>query len=194
MARKPQQRAIETRSKLLDVGVALAQERGFDALRVEEIVLKAGVSKGTFFARFTDKDGFMSELIGAQLNARLEELEAKPVPPSVEGIVRALAPLHDFMTCERYVFDIIIRYSGAAKIEAIGPIALSFGRYEYLVSKWVGSGYYRRDINPHLMAEGIQAFAVQAMALEFCALHDTEGRDARLTRYLRAWLTPGEGV
>jgi hypothetical protein len=37
----------------------------------------------------------------------------------------------------------------------------------------------------------VQAFATQAMALHFCALHNAVPLDQRLRPYLSAWLQPG---
>lgn len=163
---------------------------GYDALRVEEVVLRAGVAKGTFFAHFRDKDALMDLLIGAQLNSLMDDISKGPVPHDVPALIAALRPLHNFMTCERYVFDVILRYSGAAAIEEIGAIAQTFERYLFLVRDWIEAGSYRQDVSAMLLAEGVQAFAVQTMALHFCALHTDTAMDERLIVYLNAWLTP----
>jgi AcrR family transcriptional regulator len=192
MARATQKRALETRASLIAAADALAKVHGYEGLRVEEIVAEAGVAKGTFFKHFGDKDGLMETLIAAQLQSEIARLAEIELPPtSVEGVVETLSPLHHLMTRERYVFDIVVRYSGAVAIAEIGPMAMVFGDYLHVVGKWMTAGYFRPDITPHLAAEGVQAFAVQAMALEFCALHTSKGRDARLIEYLRAWLRPG---
>lgn len=192
MARATQKRALETRATLIDVAQRLAELNGYEGLRVEEIVAEAGVAKGTFFKHFGDKDGLMEVLIAAQLDAELERLDdLQLAPTSPEGVVEALSPLHDMMTRERYVFDIVIRYSGATAIAEIGPMALVIGKYAHVVAKWMKAGHFRPDLPEHLTADGVQAFAVQAMGLEFCALHENMGRDARLIEYLRAWLRPG---
>ena len=94
------------------------------------------------------------------------------------------------MTRERYVFDLILRYSGAAAIAEIGPIANTFGRYVYLVEDWVKAGAYRTDISPELIAEGIQGFAIQSISLKFCALHGSTSFVDRLKTYLEAWMLP----
>ena len=193
MTRVIQKRALETRATLLATATALVEQDGYHALRVEQVVADAGVAKGTFFKHFGDKDGLMQVLIAEQLSAELDRLsQLKPVPASPAEIVVALSSLHDMMTCERYVFDIVIRYSGAAAVDAIGPLAVVFGKYLDIVEQWVAGSQLRPDLTPTLVAEGIQAFAVQAMALEFCALHTSMGRTARLTEYLTAWLQPGQ--
>ena len=193
MTRVKQKRALETRATLLATATALVEQHGYHALRVEQVVADAGVAKGTFFKHFGDKDGLMQVLIADQLSGELGRLaELTPEPVSPAEFVEALSSLHDMMTRERYVFDIVIRYSGAAAVDTIGPLAVVFGKYLDVVGQWVVAGQVRPDLTPTLVAEGVQAFAVQAMALEYCALHTSMGRNARLTEYLTAWLKPGQ--
>ncbi|MEO0361173.1 MAG: TetR/AcrR family transcriptional regulator [Pseudomonadota bacterium] len=187
--RKPQKRTLETRARLIAAAEAAIAEAGYDALRVDEVARAAGVAKGTFFAHFRDKDALMDLLIGAGVDARLDAMEAAS-PRSVDEMVEALRPLIAFMTSERYVFDVILRHSGAAAREEIGPIATTFGRFDRIVARWLTESAAREDVPADLLAEGVQAFAVQAMALKFCALHEEESAEDRLGRYLAAWLSP----
>lgn len=190
MARAIQQRTLKTRAKLLDAATAVVSEHGYEALRVEEVVLRAGVAKGTFFAHFKDKEALMAQLIGAEIDVHLDHLAEMPPPTSVAQLTQTMLPLIDFMCCERYVFDIILRHSGAAQIADIGPIALTFGRHADIMSRWLTAHPFRKDIPPDLQAEGIQAFVMQAISLAFCALHDALSPKERLEVYLMAWLQP----
>ncbi|MGI9578989.1 MAG: TetR/AcrR family transcriptional regulator [Microthrixaceae bacterium] len=45
-----------TRSRLLDASIAVLAERGYHAARVDDIVSRAGVSHGTFYLYFANKD------------------------------------------------------------------------------------------------------------------------------------------
>ena len=47
-----QARTLKTRAKLLSAATALIAHSGYEALRVEEVVVKAGGAKGTFFSHF----------------------------------------------------------------------------------------------------------------------------------------------
>lgn len=190
MAKTVQARTLKTRAKLLSAAKDLIENSSYEALRVEEVVLRAGVAKGTFFSHFKDKDALMDQLIGARLSEILTEIEAGPVPKSASDMVAALRPFIAFMTSERYVFDLILRYSGATAISEIGPIAQTFGQHVELFLKWVTHPGVpvRDDIAPELLAEGISAFMIQAMSLKFCALHSSVSVEARLEPYLQAWL------
>jgi len=190
MARAIQKRTLETRARLIASAEEIIAEGGFEALRVEEVVLRAGTAKGTFFVHFKDKDALMDLIIGTRIDTLLDVLEAEPAPRTLEEMVEALNPLCAFMTCERYVFDMILRYSGAAAVEDIGPIAATFGRQIEVFGGWLAETPFRRDIPVELQAEGVQAFMIQAMAAQFCALHKAQLIRDRLVPYLQAWLTP----
>jgi AcrR family transcriptional regulator len=190
MAKPVQKRTLETRARLIQSAEALIEKAGYEALRVEEVVLAAGVAKGTFFAHFKDKDALMDLLIGREINGCLDAIEKRPPPESVDDLVRALMPLMTAMTSERYVFDVVIRHSGAVAIEEIGVIATTFERQIHVFANWLAKGPFRRDVPPPLLAEGVQAFAIQTMALNFCALHTQEDMAERLRGYLEAWLLP----
>lgn len=190
MQKPIQKRTLKTRARLLKVSADLVDRNGYKALRVEEVVLAAGVAKGTFFAHFKDKDALMEILIGEKLAACFDQAEAGPVPQTVPEIIAALEPVHGFMTSERYVFDLLLRYSGATAIAEIGPIAHCFERYTRVVTRWLETAKMRSDVSADLLAEGVMAFAIQAMSLNFCALHELQSFDGRLKIYLNAWLTP----
>lgn len=190
MARAIQKRTLETRARLVEAAEEIIAESGFEALRVEEVVLRAGTAKGTFFAHFKDKDALMDLIIGGRIDTYLDALERKAPPRTVEKLAKALMPLCTFMTCERYVFDLILRYSGAAAVEEIGPIATTFGRQIVVLEGWLTKLPFRQDISADLQAEGVHAFMIQAMATNFCALHNAQSIEERLLPYLRAWLMP----
>ena len=49
-------KALETRKVLFDTARALFTEKGFDTVSVDEIVAKAGTSKGSFYTHFKSKE------------------------------------------------------------------------------------------------------------------------------------------
>ena len=193
MKKAVQQRTLETRSRLTSVADQLVAEKGFEALRIEETVQAAGVAKGTFFAHFKDKDELMDLLIGQRIETLLDRMATEPAPRDADQLAQRLMPLVELMSSERYVFDLIMRRSGALAVEEIGPIALSFGRIGELVGQWLAQGAFRQDVPIEILVEGVEAFLMQTLALNFCALHKDKTIKARLQPYLRAWLTPAAG-
>jgi AcrR family transcriptional regulator len=190
MKKAVQQRTLETRSRLTSVADELAAEKGFEALRIEEVVQRAGVAKGTFFAHFKDKDELMDLLIGERINSLLDGMATGPAPRDADQLAQRLMPLVELMSSERYVFDVILRRSGAMAVEEIGPIASTFGRLGELMGQWLAQGSFRKDVPLEILVEGVEAFLVQTLALNFCALHKDKTMKARLQPYLRAWLAP----
>ncbi len=190
MARAQQQRTLKTRARLIAASEDIIEQRGFENLRVEDVVSLAGTAKGTFFTHFKDKDALMDLIIGGMIDQYLDTLEAGAVPNTVQEMVGALLPLCNFMISERYVFDLILRHSGAAAKEEIGPIAQTFDRQVKVLAQWLSDGRFRKDVPAMILAEGIQAFAVQCMALHFCAINSEEPMQARFSMYLDAWLNP----
>ncbi len=185
-----QKRALATRDKLLTAAKDLIAKESFEALRVEDVVRAAGVAKGTFFAHFKDKDALMEQIIGAHMADLIAETAKAPTPKDIPAMVERLLPLIHFMTSERYVFDVIVRHSGAAAISDIGPIAAQFDVQIALFARWAQEVPYRPDIAPELVGEGISAFFIQAIALNFCALNSRQALESRLSSYLDAWLCP----
>jgi AcrR family transcriptional regulator len=193
MKKAVQQRTLETRSRLTSVADELVAEKGFEALRIEEVVQRAGVAKGTFFAHFKDKDELMDLLIGERINSLLDGMATGPAPRDADQLAQRLMPLVELMSSERYVFDVILRRSGAMAVEEIGPIASTFGRLGELMGQWLAQGSFRKDVPLEILVEGVEAFLVQTLALNFCALHKDKTMKARLLPYLRAWLAPVVG-
>lgn len=54
--------AAGTRGKLLEAGCALAHSQAFANLRIDDIVERAGVAKGTFYLHFADRTAFLVAL------------------------------------------------------------------------------------------------------------------------------------
>ncbi len=61
----------ETVRKLLEAGVAEFEERGFNGVRVDDVVKRAGISHGTFYLYFANKE----DLFKALLRDALHDME-----------------------------------------------------------------------------------------------------------------------
>lgn len=188
MKKPVQKRSLATRGKLIESAKKIISKKGFSAIRVEEVVQEAAVAKGTFFAHFHDKDALMDLIIGGEINTHLDAIERQPTPEDLDTLIHHLLPLMQFMTTERYVFDLILRHSGAAAMEEIGPIAQTFDRQVRVLTQWISDGPFRKDVPAKILSEGIQAFTVQCMALHFCAINSKLPMQNRLKEYLEPWL------
>ncbi|WP_306151740.1 hypothetical protein [Roseovarius sp. MMSF_3281] len=59
-----------------------------------------------------------------------------------------------------------------------------------MFTKLLEDAPFRKDISAGLLGEGIQAFAIQALALDFCTINNEMPLEDRLSVYLEAWLLP----
>ena len=83
---KRQQQAIETKQKLLDAADALAKEKGFDAMSVDEIVALCGVAKGTFYHYFETKDDLLVYLTRAPYDELKRKFAATDGQPYLDRL------------------------------------------------------------------------------------------------------------
>lgn len=65
-------RAARTRSALIAAGFELLAEKPIDAIPIDEVVVRAGVAKGSFFNHFADKPAFAGA-IADEVRLELEE-------------------------------------------------------------------------------------------------------------------------
>jgi AcrR family transcriptional regulator len=91
--------APETRAKLLAAARQAFAELGYAKARVEDIVGRAGVGHGTFYAYFPNKRAALAALVDENA-ATLVELADRPwgvgdVPASLRSVLRGLADLYD---------------------------------------------------------------------------------------------------
>lgn len=72
MARKPDRRIQRTRRLLWDAFRALIEEKGYGAVSVQDIIVRADVARTTFYLHFKDKD----DLLTYGLRAHYEQFQA----------------------------------------------------------------------------------------------------------------------
>jgi AcrR family transcriptional regulator len=68
-----------TVNKLLDAGMIELDGHGLQGIRVDDVVKRAGVSHGTFYLYFSNKDDLFRTLLGAALREMLELADEFPV-------------------------------------------------------------------------------------------------------------------
>lgn len=85
------------RDALSEAAASLFQEHGFEAVTVEEIATKAGVSRRTFFRYYASKEDVMVERLDRDGERLLIELAARPIDePPLLSIRHALIPTIEF--------------------------------------------------------------------------------------------------
>ena len=137
-ARELRAQGRKTMRKLLDAGMKVFAERGYQAARVDDIVRAARTSHGTFYLYFANKEDLLRALAvecAHEMNTLAEQLG--PIGPDDDGAVelrRFLAAF--FTTYGRYgpvirawmEGDIDDRETSALGVKAFTAIATSLGR------------------------------------------------------------------
>ena len=75
-----QQRSAATLDRIVKAAEDLFAERGFEAATVDDIVARAGSSKGSFYSRFADKQALLAYL-GGECLARAKATWAELLDP-----------------------------------------------------------------------------------------------------------------
>jgi AcrR family transcriptional regulator len=68
--------AGSSRAELLNAAAAVFVERGYDGTSVEEVIRRAGLSKGTFYFNFVDKEDLFVAVIDDRLDDPARDLMA----------------------------------------------------------------------------------------------------------------------
>lgn len=79
-------RGERTRQRLLDAGAKVLPERGYHDARVDDIVEVAGVSHGSFYRYFDNKDDFFRALAEGASARMIELLDAFPTQADPDGL------------------------------------------------------------------------------------------------------------
>jgi AcrR family transcriptional regulator len=72
---RQEQRSTETKTKIIEAAIDLFAEQGYDATSVQQIVDRAGVTKGALYHHFTAKEEILYRLYGEHFADDLAELE-----------------------------------------------------------------------------------------------------------------------
>ncbi len=181
-----------TRTRLLDAGTQALTEQGFHATRVDDVVRIAGVSHGTFYLYFANKDELfraMAERCADDVSALAADLGE--VTPDGAGLLELRRWIADFLGIYRQ-HGVVIRAWAESKsddralsrlgVRAFGQVTSGFGE------RLVASGATDRQAE-------LRAAALLAMLERFAFLvtnrdmgwSDDDALDTLSTLVHRGW-------
>ena len=148
-------KGIATRKAILDTAQAVFKDTGYYSASVSEITRRSGVSMGTFYQYFKNKDQIfqeLSDLIIARFWDRANSLPLKDKDPE-EGLAQVVQLLFDHVSDNFYFHRIL------GEFELIDPVTIgyydSIARfYRRFFRHEMGRGFIR-PFDPNLIAYGL---------------------------------------
>jgi AcrR family transcriptional regulator len=202
MTRKPQQRSIATRARVLDAARLLSQRHGLELVTAEAVAQEAGVAKGTVFSHFGDMDGLLSYVLLDRLNAlrATASVEADgldrvtdPVSLLMQRIMALISVITDSPTILRLFLDNIGVTKPNCAEEFVATLDTLDKDLAGFLSFWQGAAdlrpRLRHDRTPEEMVDGLIAFMIHgAILMKSHQLTDLAALEARLRRHVEAYL------
>ncbi len=150
-ARAPRARMTgsERRQQLIEVAKSLFAERGFDGTSIEEIALRANVSKPVVYEHFGGKEGLYAVVVDREMSALLD------------GITSSLADNRSRVRVERVALALLTyveeRTDGFRILIRDSPASITQGTYSTLlndavsqVASILAGDFSRRGLDPDL--------------------------------------------
>ena len=176
-----QQRAEETRARILQAAAECFAQYGYDAVGVAEICRRAGVTKGGFYHHFPSKQALFLELVNRWLGGLDVQMEA-----ARRGAATVTEGLRQMAGMAQYVFDVargqiplyLEFWAKAARDPVVWQATIEpYRRYRDFFRGIVEAGIAEgslRPVNPERAAEVLVALAV---GLLLQGMLDPEGAD-----------------
>lgn len=202
MTRKPQQRSIATRARVLQAARELSEKHGLELVTAEAVATEAGVAKGTVFAHFGDMDGLLSHVLLDRLNALRARTEAEPQLPTdisepvgllMQRMMALIAVITDSPTILRLFLDNIGVTKPNCAAEFVKTLDSLDAALAAFLKLWQRSDdlspALRTDRTPEEMVDGLIAFMIHgAILMKSHQLTDLSELETRLRRHVEAFL------
>lgn len=202
MTRKPQQRSIATRARVLDAARVLGQRHGLELVTAEAVAQEAGVAKGTVFSHFGDMDGLLSHVLldrlkalraTASLEAARLDHQTDPVTLLMQRIMSLISVITDSPTILRLFLDNIGVTKPNCAAEFVATLETLDKDIGGFLAVWQGSAdlqpRLRPDRSPAEMVDGLIAFMIHgAILMKSHQLTDLAALEARLRRHVEAFI------
>jgi AcrR family transcriptional regulator len=201
MTRKPQQRSIATRARVLQAAMDLSQRHGLELVTADAVATEAGVAKGTVFSHFGDMDGLLSHVLMDRLKslkstsedaARSDDM-SDPIGLLLSRMMGLIAVITDSPTILRLFLDNIGVTKPNCAVEFVETLAALDADLASFLEMWQSSDLVqpalRQDRTSDEMVDGLIAFMIHgAMLFKSHQLTDRVALEARLRRHVEAFL------
>lgn len=176
-----QQRAEETRARILEAAAECFAQQGYEAASVADICERAGVSKGAFYHHFPSKQ----DLFMALLNDWLEALDgglrqAQAEAASVPDALRNMAGMVGFVlssASERLPMFLEFWTQAARDPDVWAATIAPYRRYRAFFAQMVRAGVAEGSLRPADAEAAAQVIVSLAVGTILQGLLDPEGAD-----------------
>ena len=159
-----ERKRVETRRRILDVGLKLFVAKGYEATTLDDIAEAAGISRRTFFSYFDSKD----EILTAYVDGFVSELkdlvgECASLGTPLEVVAAALSKLVALRESEIVTTARIMRESAGLRARNQGKfLRLEQAIFDGLCEVWSDDAKRDRWRFTAMMSAGTLRFAVEA--------------------------------
>jgi AcrR family transcriptional regulator len=193
-----QQRAIETRSTIIDTAAVVFARRGYVATSFSELVSESGLTKGAFYFHFSSKEELALETMRVKQEQLITRILAD-VPPDARGLDRLAASLRARARALEDDESLWCVLRLGAELGAVsGPTSEYAQLNEWpilLFAELIEEGQHddavRRDLDPRATGEAVFAAVIgmDALASQLTGGRDLAARTEHLLDILQTGLT-----
>lgn len=182
----------EVRQRLMDAAVHLINEGGYNALRIEEIAARAGLSVGTFYLYFDGKSDLFVNLVQDYTDRLRDRLMSAGGDTPTEQLARSFDAYLDFVVENEKAFLHFVRASGSMQTNQ-GPLSTwAVNRHAADLQPGLEAAIRQgevRPVNPVLASQSIVALT-QHLAVFWLEHKDVTSREG-LKEFLLAFVAVG---
>ncbi|MBO6893650.1 MAG: TetR/AcrR family transcriptional regulator [Roseibium sp.] len=202
MIRKPQQRSIATRARVLQAAMDLSQRHGLELVTAEAVATEAGVAKGTVFSHFGDMDGLLSHVLMDRLQslrntANNDENTRKDLSDPVGLLLNRMMGLIAVITDSPTILRLFLDNIGVTKPNCAAEFVETLSALDADLAAFLDMWQNATDMKPPLrqdrtsaeMVDGLIAFMIHgAMVFKSHQITDRSELEGRLRRHVEAFL------
>ena len=175
----PQQRAEETRGRIMDAAVRKFAIAGYDAASVDDICAEAGVSKGAFYHHFPTKQSiFLALMQGwlATIDLGLEAVRAETAPETFIKMTNLLPGV--FAAAEDRLPMFLEFWLQASRDETVWKAVIApYHHYQEHFARLINDGIVEGSLKPTNSQVAAQVIVSLAVGLVLQGVLDPHGAD-----------------
>lgn len=200
----------ERPKQIIEAALAAFGERGLAAARLEDIAKRAGLSKGTIYLYFPNKEELFREVIRSTVVSRIEEREqaVREAPGTATEVLETYMRSYwrfmrsaEFAPIFRLVHAEIHNFPDLATFYAEEVVARGHRLIQTLIARGLDSGEFR-PIDPRVAARMVSSMFVmhglwcnhRQYFATVAAESDEQVLDELIDFILHALRAPGEGI